>query len=292
MQRTVWIWLSLLASALTLADAGLAADPDYGWRTLDVGIEVEPSGDLLITETQRYDVSGRRAMRLQRAISLANADRITDVEVWENERALSVKTKIRDDQFRIRWRAPRQPASQTAETRTFVVRYRVQGAVRVSPGGDQIVWTALFGERDTPLPQGSVTLRLPATLSDAMQASKSYGAPAAIRQLDDRTLAFTPSDALQPDETLTVKVVVPHGQLRASAPKWQRGIDAPYALPGLLGRVDTAVLIVIGIALFASVFYIIGATRYDDGDEMAQHMGMDRDDGIYRPGDGMRQPPR
>ena len=291
MQRTAWIWLSLLAVVLNLSDAGLAAAPDYGWRALDVGIEVEPSGDLLITETQRYDVSGQQTLRLQRAISLANVDRIADVAVWENEKALPVKTNIKDDQFRIRWRAPRPSARQTAETRTFVVRYRVQGAIRMSPGGDHIMWTALFGERDTPLPHGSVTLRLPEPLAGAVQASRSYGAPATVRRLDDRTLAFTPSAALQPDEALTVKVVVPHGQLRASMSKWQQGIDVPYTLPGLLGRVDTAVLIVIAIVMFASILYIIGATRFDDGDEIAQHMGMDRDDGIYRPGDGMRQPP-
>ena len=70
---------------------------------------------------------------------MANVDGIEDVEVFENEQALSVSTGIKDEQFRIRWQALRRPAQQQAETRTFVVRYRVQGGVRVHADGDQIV---------------------------------------------------------------------------------------------------------------------------------------------------------
>jgi hypothetical protein len=74
-------------------------------------------------------------------------------------------------------------------------------------------------------------------------------------------------------------------------PKWQRGIDVPYALPGLLGRIDTIVLIVIGIGLFACLYYAISSTLYIEDNTTAPTMGLDRDAGIYRPGDRIRQPP-
>ena len=222
---------------------------------------------------------------------MADVDGIEDVEVFENEQALAVSTGIKDEQFRIRWQAPRRPAQQQTETRTFVVRYRVQGGVRVHADGDQIVWTALFGERETPLPQGVVILRVPSDLAGDIQDTKSYGVPAAVRQLDARPLSFVPSNTLQPEETLKVKVIVPHGRLDVTAPKWQQGIDVPYALPGLLGRIDTIVLIVIGIGLFACLYYAISSTVYAEGNGLAQTMGLDWDDGTYRPGDRLRQPP-
>lgn len=291
MQQAVWIGLGLLACGLGTVHSGQAANAAYLWRTLDVGIELDPSGDLLITETQRYDVTGEPAPQLQRTIPLDNVDHIAAVEVFENERALAVNTGVEEEQFRIRWRAPRRPAHAQTETRTFVVRYRVQGGVRVHPDGDQIVWTALFGERETPLPQGSVTLQVPSALAGEIQHSKSYGVPAVVRQLDARTLSFVPSTELQPDETLTVKVVVPHGRLNVAMPKWQRGVDVPYALPGLLGRIDTMVLIVLGIGLFACLYYAISSTMYIEDNTIAPTMGLDRDAGTYRPGDRIRQPP-
>jgi hypothetical protein len=112
-----------------------------------------------------------------------------------------------------------------------------------------------------------------------------------IRQLDTRTLSFVPSTALQPEETLKVKVIVPHGRLDVTTPKWQQGLDVPYALPGLLGRIDTIVLIVIGIGLFACLYYAISSAVYTEGNGMAPTMGLDRDDGTYRLGDRVRQPP-
>ncbi len=291
MQRAVWIWLSCLACGLVTVHAGQTADAAYQWRTLNVGIELESSGDLLITETQSYDVTGTQALRLQRTIPLAHVDRIAAVEVFENGQALAASTGVKDKHFRIRWQASGQPAQQPTETRTFVVRYRVQGGVRVHPGGDQVVWTALFGERQTHLPQGSVTLRVPSNFAGEIQQPQSYGVAATVRQLDARTLSFIPHAALQPDETLKVKVVVPHGQLKIPTPKWQQGVDMPYTLPGILGRIDATVLIVLGIGLIGCLYYALSSTIYTESSEMAQHMGLDRDDGHDRPGDRTRHLP-
>jgi hypothetical protein len=282
MRGAVWIGLSLFAYGLGAVQSSQAATTTYLWRTLEVGIELESSGDLLITETQSYDVAGKQALRLQRTISLANVDRIADIEVFENQQALAVNTGIKDEQFHIRWRAPRQPAHQTAETRTFVVRYRVQGGVRVHPSGDQIAWPALFGGRETPLPQGAVTLRVPADLAGEIRGSQSYGVPATIRRLDARTMSFVPSTELQPDETLQVKVVVPHGRLHVTMPNWQRGIDVPYTLPGILGQIDTTVLIVVGVGLFACLFYAISSTTYGAGNDIDPAIRMDRYAGTYQ----------
>lgn len=277
MQGALWLGLSLLIFGLSAVHPSQAATATYQWRTLDVGIELEPSGDLLVTETQSYDVHGQNpAPKLQRTIPLANIDRITDVEVFEGDRALKVKAGVKQEQFHIRWRPLHQPSPPMPEPRTFVVRYRVTGSVRLHPDGDQIVWTALFGERNSTLPNGSVTLRVPPDLAGEIQDSRSYGVPAEVRQLDSRTLSFTPNTALQPAQTLKVKVVVPPGRLQATMPDWQQGIDTPYVLPGILGKIDAIALIVAGIGLFAGLFYAISWTTSDDVDEIDPTPGPDR----------------
>lgn len=269
MRRALWIGLGFLICGLSAVHPSQSATTAYRWQTLNVGIELESSGDLLVTETQRYDVSGpNKALRLQRIIPLANVDRITDVEVFEDERALAVNAGVKQEQFRIRWRPLRRPSHAMSEPRTFVVRYRVKGSVRLHPNGDQIIWTALFGERETPLPNGSVTLRVPPDLAGEIQDSRSYGVPAEVRQLDARTLSFMPSTNLQPDETLQVKVVIPHGRLPIAMPDWQQGIDEPYVLPGILGKIDATALIVAGIGLFACLFYAISWTTHGENDEI------------------------
>ncbi len=276
MQRALRIGLGLLICVMIAVHPSQAGTPSYQWRTLDVGIELEPSGDLLITETQRFDVSSTKIRTLQRIVPLANVDRITDVEVFEEGQALAVRAGVKNEQFRIRWKPLRRPSRSTSEPRIFVVRYRVKGSVRVHPDGDQIVWTALFDSRETPLPNGSVTLRVPPELAGEIQDSRSYGVPAEIRQLDAQTLSFTPNTDLRPDDSLQVKVVIPHGRLRIAMPNWQQGIDAPYNLPGLLGKMDATVLIVSGIVLFACLFYAISWTTHGGEDELDPTLGQDR----------------
>ena len=56
MQRAVWICLGLLAYGLYTTHPVQTVNAAYLWQTLNVGIEVESSGDLVITETQSYDV--------------------------------------------------------------------------------------------------------------------------------------------------------------------------------------------------------------------------------------------
>ncbi len=266
MQHALWIGLGLFICGLSVVRPLQAATTAYQWRALDVGIELEPSGDLLVTETQSYDVSNPKALPLQRLIPLAYVDRITEVEVFENERSLAVSAGIKNEQFRIRWRPLPRPSNPVPQPRTFVVRYRVKGAVRLHSNGDQLVWTALFGERETLLPNGSVTLRVPPGLANEIQDLRSYGVPAEVRRLDAQTVSFIPHASLQPDEALQVKVVIPSGRLNLAMPDWQQGIDVPYVLPGILGRIDATALIVAGVGLFAWLFYAISWTT-DDGDD-------------------------
>lgn len=244
--QRIAILLFLMLSHFSLLDA--ASNPLFYLQTHDVQVVVEETGELLVTETLIYAFSGRQSAKLMRRIPLDHVDRIMDIQVFKDGHRLPVKTSDNGKQYVIRWY--HQP--RTAGLQTFILQYRAEGALRVDNRHDQVVWPALFGTRDVAIQSGRVTVRLPASLSGQIQRFTSYGVPSRAWQVDDRTVTFEPRRKPHAHEDLTVKLYVPHGRLKTSAPAWQRGEEAAYRLPGMLGYVDTLVFVVCGIGLFAS----------------------------------------
>ena len=237
------VFLLMLVAGVPVTPA--ADDVSYYWQRLDVEVEVEETGDLLITEIQTYVFTASHSNKRLRRIPLAHVDSVTDVEVYENGRKLRVKTSRKADQYWIRWRHRPSPP----ETRTFVVRYRAKGGMYIDSRSDQMVWPALSEGRDAPIQRSKVTVRVPPSLAGQIRRFNHYGVPTDAQQIDARTVTFVPQGALQPDEALTVKLYVPHGVLNAPIPAWQRGEEVVYHLPGLLGYIDTVVFVIFGIVM-------------------------------------------
>jgi hypothetical protein len=213
---------------------------------------VQTTGDLLVTETQTYVSAPQQAQKRMRRIALDRLDAITDVRISEDGHDLPVSTRVQVNHIRIRWRQPRRAAAR----HTVVMRYRVKGSVYLHHTGDQIVWPALSAEREGPVRQGTVSVRVPEALEGRIQQVRSYGAPADVRRVDARTVSIVPRAALPPGDTLAVKVVVPHGVLDAAMSDWQQGKEVPYKIPGLVGQVDTLVYIVLPVILLGGALYI------------------------------------
>ena len=246
------VYLGGLIIAATAWAAG--TENSRYWERFEVAIEVELSGDLLVTETQTVVLNRSSDAMQRRRLNLEKADAITDVQVVEDGQERRVSTHVQDDQAWIEWRA----ASGASERRTVVLRYRVQGAVRLRSDGDQVVWTALSDERQGEIQRGTVTVRVPEVWAQQIKGFTHYGAAADATLADSRTVSFTSQQHLSPSEGLTVKVVGPHGLLNAEEPRWQRGEEAPYTLPGLVGQIDTVALIgfaggLIMVALFIGI---------------------------------------
>ena len=242
------LWMIVLCSTL-LVDAPLTAsaaqaDPVY-MKSFDVDIEVEASGELLVTETLNYVVTDHTSSKRQRRIPLSHVDRITDVQVYENGHRLRTRTNARKNQFLISWR----PQLSKPGVRTFVLQYRARGAVRIDERHDQVVWPAVFDNRQARIEAGRVTIHVPTSLAGQIRHFSHYGVATEARQVDARTVTFRPQHAMQPDEGLTVKLYVPHGQFHTGAPAWQRGEEVAYRLPGLVGYLDTLMFIALAIAL-------------------------------------------
>jgi hypothetical protein len=248
----VWMLVCGLTLALGVSAENQAAEVMPYWEKIDVAIEVQTTGDLLVTETQTYVSAPQQAQKRVRRIALDRLDAITDVRIFEEGHELPVSIRVKANHIRIRWRQPRRAAAR----HTVVMRYRVKGSVYLHHGGDQIVWPALSAERQGLVRQGTVSVRVPKALESRIQQVMSYGAPADVRRVDARTVSFVPRAAVPPGEKLDVKIVVPHGVLDAAMSDWQQGKEVPYKIPGLVGQIDTLAYIVFPVILLGGALYI------------------------------------
>jgi len=248
----VWMRVCGLTLALGVLAESQAAEVRPYWEKIDVAIEVQTTGDLLVTETQTYVSTPQQAQKRVRRIALDRLDAITDVRIFEAGRELPVSTRVKANHIQIRWRQPRRAAAR----HTVVMRYRVKGSVYLHYGGDQIVWPALSAEREGPVRQGTVSVRVPEALESQIQQVMSYGAPADVRRVDARTVSFVPRAAVPPGEKLDVKIVVPHGVLDVTMSDWQQGKEASYEIPGLVGQIDTLAYIIFPVILLGGALYI------------------------------------
>ena len=203
-------FISLTASAQT--------DPPFYWESIDVLIDVQQNGDMVVTETQTYVFTGPHDTERFRRIPLEKVDGITSVRVSQDGRALPSDTDVDDGQLWIRWsHLPLNPP----EKATFVVEYRVLGGLHLDEDGDQVYWKALFKERDAPINNARVVVRLPESLAGQVSEYQSFGAKASSRRLDRRSIEFTLDDPLPPRRGLEVQVAFPHGLLNVPTPRWQ-----------------------------------------------------------------------
>jgi len=248
----VWMLMCGLTLALGVSAENQAAEVMPYWEKIDVAIEVQPTGELLVTETQTYVSAPQQAQKRVRRIALDRLDAIMDIRVFEAGHELPVSTRVKDNHIRIRWRQPRRAAVR----HTVVMRYRVKGSVYLHHDGDQIVWPALSAEREGPVRQGTVSVRVPEALESQIQQVMSYGVPADVRHVDARTVSFVPRAAVPPGEKLDVKIVVPHGVLDVAMSDWQQGKEASYKIPGLVGQIDTLAYIIFPVILLGGALYI------------------------------------
>ena len=107
--RTVVAILAVLLIFLASSPSVIHAQSDvpFYWEFINVDIDVQENGDMLITETQKYVFTGPYTNERFRWIPLDKADSIEDVQVLEDERSLSPTTGVQDNQ------QPLLPAPET-----------------------------------------------------------------------------------------------------------------------------------------------------------------------------------
>ncbi len=267
MRRLRWILPLTLAATLALTGMAYAQSKTFHWERFDVNITVLPNGDFVVEEIQEIAFTSGEFYFGYRSIPMDRLENITDVEVWEGERQYepgyganyTFETFVDEGDFNIKWYFPYTSDS----SHTFILRYTVQGGLRYYEGGDQLYWKAVFADRDFPVRNSTVTVRLPdGATADPVAA---YGAEAAITGRGSSTVVFTAQETLDPGQEFEVRVQFPHGIVQGSPPSWQAAYDRkaeweehykPWADLGL-GLIG-ALLLVGGPASLLLLWYLRG----------------------------------
>jgi hypothetical protein len=212
----------LITSLLPLFCTGFAGAAHgashFYWDFINVDIDVQENGNMLVRETQKYVFTAPHSSQRYRWIPLDKADRIDQVEVFEEGKKLAAATGIKNNRLWIKWRHSLHPP----ESHTFVIKYRVKGGLHVNDDKDMVYWKAIFKKRSAPIQSGKVIVRLPDSLSGKISSFKSFGVSASAERIDDRTVKFVSHGALPPGRELEVQVAFPHGILSMQTPKWQQ----------------------------------------------------------------------
>jgi Predicted membrane protein (DUF2207) len=217
-RRIILLVLSFLV-ALSLGVArGVAQELPFYWDSINVNLEVQTNGDLLVTEQQTYVFKSDYSNQRYRYIRLNKVDEIRDVTVQENDRIIESETGIENNQFWIRWQHELKPP----EKHTFVLKYRVVGGLQMDDQNARVYWKAIFADRKVPVQKAKVQVQLPETLSGKATSFTTFGAPAIARAVNPRTFEFVANEPIQPQQVLEVQVAFPAQILNLPQPQWQQ----------------------------------------------------------------------
>lgn len=153
------------------------------WLRLDTEIVVGPNGELIITKINVVRFTSGTFTFGFRDIDLRCLVAVREVSVQEDGQPLRVETGADGDYFRIKYHF-RSPAIN--ETRTFVLRYVVEGAIRYYEQGDQVWWVAVYADRnDFPVRHARAVVRLPQGVAEQAAA---YGVPATVSGVGEQVV--------------------------------------------------------------------------------------------------------
>lgn len=260
----------ILLLTLTVFAAGAlpasAQSKSLVWERYDVTLDVQPDGDLRVTERQAISFTSGTFTFGFAVIPLDKIERITDVQVSEpggpvyQQTDYSIEpytfwTDQNGDELEIRWNFP-----PSTGTRTFDLSYTAEGAIRIHDSGDKLQWIAIDGERDFPIQAGSVTVNLPQGAQ--FQDIDSAGVVVDWEQgADARSVRYVARDSMAPSDRIEIGVEFSHGVIPAEKPSWQAAAEREefYDLnvrPLLnLGLGFLAVLLGIGLPVLVYVLW-------------------------------------
>lgn len=208
----------MMAILLVNISGSLAQQVPFHWNHINVEIDVQENGDMLVTENQEYEFTADYTNHRYRYIPLEKVDGIQDVTLEENNLIIPSSSGVEGNQFWIRW----QHKLKAPEVHRFVLKYRVIGGLHVSTQDTQVYWKAIFADREALVKNANVQVRLPVILANRVTSFDSFGVSSKSQAVDARTFIFTSNQPLNSGEKLEVKVVFPSGILNLPQPLWQQ----------------------------------------------------------------------
>lgn len=269
--RVLATTLLLLALAFVFTRSASAQSKSLVWERMDTEIVVGEDGTLYISEinvvrfTQGTFTFGFRDIPYFRLTDVYDV-RVSELDPQSgSEIPLRVEQGRDNERLRVKYYFSR-PAEQ--ETRTFILRYTVDGAVRYYEKGDQVWWGVVYADRNGfSVRQARATLRLPEGAT--VQRAEVYGVRAEVRGVGSTTVVAEAREAIPNGVTMELRVQFLHGVVRGTPPPWQREFDMQREFEEKMQLMLDPVFLLIGL-LFAlggpALAAVIYTTRGRDPD--------------------------
>jgi hypothetical protein len=233
----------------------------------DVQLRVDPSGELLVTETIGYDFgSAQEKHGIERIIPVrrrydGTRDRVYPIDVvtvsatpgtpaqyGTEERGSDLVVRVGD------------PDRTITGRHGYTITYRVQGALDGFADHDELYWNAIGSQWEVPIDHPSVRVVAPAMIGSVACYRGPRGSvqPCAGYDTDGPSAVF--QDArLAPHEALTVRVGFPAGAVPAPQPilhqRWS--FARAFALTPLSG----GLLVVLSVLALLAGWLVLGRGR-------------------------------
>ena len=214
-KKIVFLLMASLSLLLVTVTHAAAQQLPLYWDNINVIIDVQTNGDMLVTEAQKYVFTADYTNERYRYIPLDKVDEIKDVTVTENNQIIPSSTGTENNQLWIRWQHELKPP----DSHTFVIKYRVVGGLQLDGGNTLVYWKAIAAGRKAPINSGKVTVKLPEALSGKVHSFTNFGAAAVPRQVDPKTFEFVVSQPLPPEQELEVQIAFPQPILNMPQPR-------------------------------------------------------------------------
>ncbi len=251
--------LSLLTTGLAYAKPEQQGRSGY-WEAFNVDITVNRDGTFWVEETQTLSFSGGTFTYVYRNIDMSRIKEITDVQVYDEarnafeesslENARTFETDMEDGDFYIRWYFP-----PTEGRITFIVRYRVHGALRYYDDGDQLWWKAIPEDLIARVENSTVTVNLPEGAE--ARPVEAYFTDARITGEGTSMVTFEALEPIPSGQEFEVRAQFPSGIVAGSPAAWQRGEDLKPVID-LLMVVVSLLLMIGGIGALLLLWYLKG----------------------------------
>ncbi len=207
------ILLAILISLSNIAPATAATYPYYFyWDFINVDIDVQTNGDMLITENQKYVFTKPGKNQRYRYIPLDKIEGISDVSVFEEDKKIPFDTGIENNNFWIRWQHEINPP----EEHLFTLKYRVIGGLYSEGEKYGVYWKAIFPKRNASINKAKVRVTFPKSFSRKIQSFRSYDIPTTAKQIDEHIVEFLSTGSIPPYREIEVKVILDNEYLGAN----------------------------------------------------------------------------
>jgi hypothetical protein len=203
---------ALVALAALILAAAPAEPRSLRAERWSTRIEVQPNGDLVVTEQTRFRFAGRAYSSVYRGLPRQRTDGL-EIDSWSGTAAVQPKRR----QVRVEWSFPATRDS----VRDFSLVYRARRAVGGAPDGVRtLTWWAFPSDHDYRIDQADVTVVLPAAWRQRPESWRVWTRPHVVPRLTTEGFVFDVG-SLRPDRSVRLSMEIDATLVAGGLPQWQ-----------------------------------------------------------------------